>query len=89
MLRKLYQLLSDSGEILYILAEGRGKTFELQHGRNVGFASELLGKTFTLASRPANHAVLGAVVEPWGQLAQPGFAVPFLSLQNSWGRFLV
>lgn len=48
MLGKISQLLNDSGEVLYILGEGRGKTFEFQHGGEAGFA--LIGKAFTLAS---------------------------------------
>lgn len=86
MLEKACQLLNDSGGTLYILAEGRGETFELQHGRSAAFASELAGKTFTLSSLPANHPVPEAVVEPWGQLAQPGYARPFPSLQSFMGK---
>lgn len=76
MLGKVDQLPNDSGEILYILAEGR-VTFELQHGRNAGFASELVGKIFTFVSLPGNLWVPGAVVELWDQLAEPGCAIPF------------
>lgn len=68
MLGKVDQLLNDSGEILYILAEGGGKTFDLQHGRNDGFASELAGKTFTFVNRckPSSARSCCGVLGPAG-----------------------